>query len=159
MAKAGRVPGVRSKETLAENAARVIAFRLEELLSWRAALGDAEAVSDLHNMRIAAKRLRYALEALREVLGPETAPLVERVVALQDALGALHDADVAAARARAFLTAQAAGLPAPTIEAVGRYLSSREREVARLRRSLPVAWRPIVAPTFRRGLGRAVSTL
>ncbi|HEX5465106.1 MAG TPA: CHAD domain-containing protein [Candidatus Limnocylindrales bacterium] len=113
----------------------------------------------LHAMRMAAKRLRYALEAFREVLGPETSGLIERVVALQDLLGALHDADVAAGAARAFLTANAAASSSASIEAVGHYLGSQEREVARLRRQLPATWRPIVAPAFRRALGRAVSSL
>jgi hypothetical protein len=93
MAKAGRVPGIRPKETLAENAARVIAFRLEELLSWRAALGNAEAVSDLHNMRIAAKRLRYALEAF-EPCFPGTAPVLKDLTDIQEDLGTIHDLDV-----------------------------------------------------------------
>jgi CHAD domain-containing protein/predicted phosphodiesterase len=54
----------------------------------------AEAAARHHRLRIAAKRLRYAMEALRPLFG---APLEERlaeVKALQGILGALHDCDV-----------------------------------------------------------------
>ena len=57
-------------------------------------------VTTLHDLRIAAKWLRYTLEFVREALGSESAPVIERVVALQDHLGWLHDADVAAGLAR-----------------------------------------------------------
>jgi hypothetical protein len=93
MARAGRVPGIRPKETLAENAARVVAFRLDELLSWRSALGDAEAVTDLHDMRIAAKRLRYALEAFEPCFAGTPAVLKE-LTDIQEDLGTIHDLDV-----------------------------------------------------------------
>jgi hypothetical protein len=104
MAKAARVPGIRPRASLAENAARVIVFRLDEFLSWRGALDDPSAVTDLHNMRIAAKRLRYALEAF-EPCFPGTGPLLKDLVDIQEDLGTLHDLDVLGdlllARARA----------------------------------------------------------
>jgi hypothetical protein len=43
--------------------------------------------------------------------------------------------------------------------AIGRYLVSREREVARLRRTLNAPWRGVDGIGFRRGLGRVVSGL
>ena len=46
----------------------------------------------LHALRVDAKRLRYAIEFLAPVLGPRHELLVERLVALQDHLGALNDA-------------------------------------------------------------------
>jgi CHAD domain-containing protein len=141
-----------------DTAASRIWLTYETVRAYDGALRWAD-VATLHAMRIAVKRLRYALEAFREVLGPEAAGLIARTVTLQDALGALHDADVAASMAREFLAAHANRLPAQSIEAVGRYLISRERELVRLRRALPAAWRPIVSPTYRRSLGRAVSTL
>jgi CHAD domain-containing protein len=116
-------------------------------------------VATLHELRIEGKRLRYTLEFFREVLGPEAPHLIARVTTLQDHLGALHDADVAAHLARDFLAGSAAGLAPASIEAVGRYLASREREVARLRRTLPATWRPLMAESYRRALGRAVSVL
>ena len=57
-------------------------------------------VTTLHDLRIAAKWLRYTLEFVREALGRDAGPVIEKVVALQDHLGWLHDADVAANLAR-----------------------------------------------------------
>ena len=116
-------------------------------------------LATLHQLRIAGKRLRYSIEFFREPLGPDAALLITRVVALQDHLGALHDGDVAASLARAFLVERATRLSPESIAAVGRYLASREREVARLRRSLGPVWRRIVAVDYRRALGRATGRL
>jgi len=130
----------------------------EQLRAYDATLTWAD-VPTLHVLRIAGKRLRYTLEFFREVLGADAPALIARVTALQDHLGLLHDADVAAHLAREFLAGSASGLSAETIQAVGRYLASREKEVARLRRTLPAAWRPLVGDAFRRALGRAVSVI
>jgi CHAD domain-containing protein len=116
-------------------------------------------VTTLHDLRIAAKWLRYTLEFVREALGPESAPVIERVVALQDHLGWLHDADVAAGLARAFLVEHAGDLSEPESAAIGRYLVDRERELARLRRTVGPAWRGVSSLGFRRALGRLVAGL
>jgi len=113
----------------------------------------------LHELRITSKGLRYTLEFVRECLGPEVAALIARVVALQDHLGLMHDADVAASMTRAFLVDQAGRLSEVETAAIGRFLVDREREVVRLRRTVGTAWRPIVGVTFRRGLGRALAAL
>lgn len=48
----------------------------------------------LHEMRIAAKRLRYALELFAPCWDGATKPFAEEVAELQGALGELHDCDV-----------------------------------------------------------------
>jgi CHAD domain-containing protein len=116
-------------------------------------------VPTLHQLRIDAKRLRYALEFLKEALGPESQLLIKPVVALQDHVGALHDADVAAARARALLVESSSRLTPGERAAVARYLESRERELSRLRRTAHRPYGTIVAPTFRRRLARIVAAL
>jgi CHAD domain-containing protein len=116
-------------------------------------------VTTLHDLRIAAKWLRYTIEFVREALGPESAPVIERVVALQDHLGELHDADVAAGLARAFLVEHAGDLSEQESGAIGRYLVDRERELARLRRTVGPAWRGVSGLAFRRALGRLVAGL
>ena len=116
-------------------------------------------VETLHDLRIAAKWLRYALEFFGETLGPDGARLLQRVVALQDHLGLLHDADVATKLARDLLVARAGELSKPETEAIGAYLHSREREVARRRRALGPIWRAVNGAPFRRALGRATAAL
>jgi CHAD domain-containing protein len=116
-------------------------------------------VETLHQLRIASKWLRYDLEFFGETLGPDGARLTERVVALQDFLGCLHDADVAAKLARDVLVARAGELTGPERDAIGAYLHSREREVARRRRALGPVWRAVTGAPFRRALGRATAAL
>jgi CHAD domain-containing protein len=116
-------------------------------------------VETLHELRIAGKWLRYTLEFVREALGDESAPLIAKVTALQDHLGLLNDANVAASMARTFLVEHAGDLSGAESAAIGRYLVSREREVARLRRSVGPAWRGVAGIGFRRALGRVVAGL
>jgi CHAD domain-containing protein len=116
-------------------------------------------VTTLHDLRIAAKWLRYTLEFVRESLGRDAGPVIEKVVALQDHLGWLHDADVAAGLARAFLVEHAGDLTEAQSAAIGRYLVDRERELARLRRTVGPPWRGVSSMTFRRALGRVVAGL
>ena len=116
-------------------------------------------VTTLHDLRIAAKWLRYTIEFVREALGSDSAPVIERVVALQDHLGWMHDADVAAGLARAFLVDHADELTEAQSAAIGRYLVDRERELARLRRTVGPAWRGVTSLGFRRSLGRLVAGL
>jgi CHAD domain-containing protein len=116
-------------------------------------------VATLHDLRIAGKRLRYTLEFIRETLGPEATPLVARVVALQDHLGLLNDADVAATLARSFLVENAGELSETETHVIGRYLVSREQEVARLRRAVGGPWRGVAGLAFRRALGRVTAGL
>jgi CHAD domain-containing protein len=116
-------------------------------------------VETLHELRIAAKWLRYTIEFVKEPLGPDAGPLIERVVALQDHLGNLHDADVAAGLARSFLVERAGDLEDVETAAIGRYLMDRERELHRLRRTIGPTWRRVTGLAYRRSLGRVVAGL
>jgi CHAD domain-containing protein len=116
-------------------------------------------IETLHELRIAGKWLRYSLEFVREALGEGATPLITRVVALQDHIGLMHDADLSASLARTFLVDHGTELSSLETSAIGRYLVDRERETARLRRTIGQPWRGLVGPTFRRGLGRVVSGL
>ena len=94
MAKARPVPGLRPRATLLENARAIIAVRVAEMFSFADAIGDPARDEDLHNMRIAAKRLRYTLEMFRVCLGPDGPALIDSVKEIQDRIGVIHDADV-----------------------------------------------------------------
>jgi CHAD domain-containing protein len=116
-------------------------------------------VATLHELRIAGKWLRYSLEFVQEPLGDGAAPLIARVTALQDHLGLMNDASVAASMARTFLVEHAGDLSATENAAIGRYLVDRERQVARLRRTIGPTWRRVAGLTYRRALGRVVAGL
>jgi CHAD domain-containing protein len=116
-------------------------------------------VPTLHELRIAGKWLRYSLEFVQEPLGDGALPLIARVTALQDHLGLMNDANVSASMARTFLVEHAAALSTLESAAIGRYLVDREREVARLRRTIGAVWRGIAGLAYRRSLGRVVASL
>jgi triphosphatase len=141
-----------------DTAASRIWTAYEHVRAYEAVLRWAD-VPTLHQLRIAAKRLRYTLEFVREPLGEDAAPLIARVVALQDHLGFMNDAEVAATMARTFLVEHGNELTEPQAQSIGRYLVSREREVARLKRTVGTTWRGVAGLTFRRGLGRTVAIL
>jgi hypothetical protein len=89
--KARKVKGVDPTAPLADGAERIVRVRLDELCSFMPrALDDTNA---LHDMRIAAKRLRYALEATGGCFGPYASTAIKHVKAIQDVLGEIHDAD------------------------------------------------------------------
>lgn len=98
-------------------AKRYIAF---ERLRQRIDPADAEA---LHRMRVALKKYRYAVEALAPIVGGSTEVTLKTMKRFQDALGALHDADVLDKTIRA---------TAKSLEPAGR------RELLSLRRELVV---------------------
>jgi CHAD domain-containing protein len=116
-------------------------------------------VPTLHELRIAGKWLRYSLEFVQEPLGADAAPLIARVTALQDHLGLMNDASVAASMARTFLVEHTSDLSPTENAAIGRYLVDREREVARLRRTIGPTWRRVAGLGYRRALGRVVAGL
>jgi CHAD domain-containing protein len=62
-----------------------------------ASLDDEPAVSDLHRVRLLAKRTRYATEAVLDVFGRDARRFVEEVRGIQDVLGDMNDASVAVA--------------------------------------------------------------
>lgn len=92
--KARKVKKLDPAGPLAENAARIVRVRLDELRSFAPAALHADCVTELHDMRIAAKRLRYILEATEFCFGAAGPRARRRAKDLQDILGELHDCDV-----------------------------------------------------------------
>ena len=98
--KARRVKKLDPERTLAENAARIVPVRLDELRSFIPRALDPKEIEAQHDMRIAAKRLRYVLEATEFCFGRAGATGRRRARDLQDVLGELHDCDVMLPRIR-----------------------------------------------------------
>jgi CHAD domain-containing protein len=92
--KARKVKGLDPAGALADNAERIVRTRLAEVADLLAEAGDPAAVTALHDLRIAAKRLRYVLELTHPCFGPYAQSSIKRVKELQDLLGEIHDADV-----------------------------------------------------------------
>lgn len=102
--KAKRVKKLDRREPLADNAARIVRVRLKEMRSFVPAALEPHATAPQHDMRIAAKRLRYVLESTEFCLGRPAQTARRRVRDLQDLLGELHDCDVMLPRVEGHLT-------------------------------------------------------
>ncbi len=101
--KARRVKGLEPSGPLVENLERIVRVRLAELLAFMPRAADPAQVEALHDMRIAAKRLRYILEIAHPCFGDYARTAVNRVKDLQELLGELHDCDVQSEGLEAFL--------------------------------------------------------
>ena len=101
--KARKVKGLEPEGALADNAEKIVRVRLDELTSFMPKAADADEIVALHDMRIAAKRLRYVLEVTGSCFGPYANNAVKQVKDLQDLLGEIHDCDVQLPEVAAFL--------------------------------------------------------
>lgn len=99
--KARTVKGLDPAGPLEENLRRIVRVRLGEVRSFAGAAQDPQAVEELHDMRIAAKRLRYVLEMSEPVLGSPAHDGAKQARKLQDVLGEIHDCDELVPRVRA----------------------------------------------------------
>ncbi len=101
--KARRVKKLDPAGPLGDNAARLIQVRLDELVSFAPKALDPKRVKAQHDMRIAAKRLRYVLEVTGFCFGRPADTARRRARDLQDILGELHDCDVMLPRVQGHL--------------------------------------------------------
>jgi CHAD domain-containing protein len=108
----------------------------------------------IHEVRIAAKKLRYTLEAFKDALQPG-ATLIEEVTALQDAAGEMHDAIVAGDRARAILDHD--HLRSREKSAIDGFADAQSRLAQAQRPAIGKSLRTIRSREFRKALGRAVA--
>lgn len=79
---------------LYQNAYLFVSYRLQELLAYETHVAHPDRALELHEMRIAAKRLRYTLEIFAPAYNGALDRFAESVRALQQSLGDLHDCDV-----------------------------------------------------------------
>ncbi|MCX7706959.1 MAG: CHAD domain-containing protein [Anaerolineae bacterium] len=144
-------------------APRLIMERYEQVRAYEPVLRDGAPLPTYHMLRIDCKRLRYALEFFRPVLGPETPDLIKQVTAMQDLLGALQDAHVAEGLIQAFLAEQqderGKSLSQGTLAAVEDYLAEQRNRQQALLAQFPVPWSELIGADFRRALALAVAAL
>lgn len=142
--KARRVKHLEPAAALADNAERLVRVRLDELCAFVPAVLDPAHVTELHDMRIAAKRLRYVLEVTSEpCFGPYAKTAGKRAKELQDLLGEIHDCDIQLPRVE--------GLVAELRDADARELLHRAGDAPDLDPSLAAklphagSWRGLIA--------------
>ncbi|MGI8511840.1 MAG: CHAD domain-containing protein [Solirubrobacteraceae bacterium] len=101
--RARKVKGLNPNKPLSENGARIVSVRLRELCSFAEEARDPDEARAQHDMRIAAKRLRYVLELLEPCFSDVAREAAKEARRLQDLLGDIHDCDEMLPRAHAHL--------------------------------------------------------
>jgi len=71
-----------------------ISKRLDQFLSYEVYLQNPEYIKELHQMRIAAKQLRYALEIFAPIYLDQLENVIKSTRQAQQVLGEIHDCDV-----------------------------------------------------------------
>ena len=96
MAKARSIPGFADAASFREAAVRVVAVRTEEVFEHADHVLDTSDIERVHDMRVATRRLRAALEIFA-ICFPEGEhrKVLKEVKRLADALGERRDPDVA----------------------------------------------------------------
>ena len=84
MAKTHKVQGIHPKGPMYLNARRIAVFRIAELYGFVPYIHDPARADELHNMRIAAKRLRYTLEIFRICFGQDIDERIEDVKSVRE---------------------------------------------------------------------------
>lgn len=110
----------------------------------------SRAADDFHLLRIRCKRLRYALEFVSDIYEGETSKMVRRVVRLQDSLGLMQDARVAAERLRELATNEKTELSRTTIFVMGGIAERYGQEAERVRRSVPGHLEDLNGPSWQK---------
>jgi hypothetical protein len=128
MARAWSVSGLRADMRLQSVARRVLAVRIAEFYSYAPFIHDPARVTELHDMRIAAKRLRYTLEIFKVCFPVGIDDALAQVRGIQELLGEIHDADVLVP----FLSARLDAITAEERQALEARLHEESKEQARL---------------------------
>jgi len=110
VARARTIPDLAAEDTYAAAAAKIVAVRAQEIADHAHEVLDVADIERVHDMRVATRRLRAALEIFEPCFPPkEFGAALAQVKAIADALGERRDRDVTIAALEKF----AAGMPAP----------------------------------------------
>ncbi len=129
MAKARPITGLDPQAPTGKNARIIAKVRLEDLYSWESYVDNPYNIRELHNMRIAAKRLRYTFEVFEDALPVAGKSIVKELVQLQDELGDFHDSDVMIALLRLCLGSQDTATVPEAAQADGNKQHPKERSL------------------------------
>jgi CHAD domain-containing protein len=127
VAKARQIHGLSADGSYAAAAARIVAVRAQELVDHSAGVLDMGDIERVHEMRVATRRLRAALEVFEPCFpGKRFGQDLGEVKTLADALGERRDRDVAIA-ALEELAAKMAAPDRPGIDSLVDRLRAEQR--------------------------------
>ncbi|MFN8642866.1 MAG: CHAD domain-containing protein [Candidatus Binatia bacterium] len=146
-------------EPIAEAGRRAVKRAMRRLRKLGDGVGELPAAEDLHALRIRAKRLRYALEALKPISGREGRRMTKQLVRLQDVLGRFNDSMVAAATVRRYRDALPAKTPPATRQALSTIADAELRRAGAAQARFEAAWRRFTDRGARRRLRALLTAL
>jgi CHAD domain-containing protein len=152
MAKAKPIPDLNAERSYAEAAARIVSVRASELTEHAERVLDTGDIERVHDMRVATRRLRAALEIFEPCFpAKEYRETLAAVKRLADALGERRDRDVAIAALHAFNDQ----MPAPDRRGVGSLIEHLRDEQEQANRELA----PLVEQPHLRALRESLDQL
>jgi CHAD domain-containing protein len=127
MAKAAPIPELAAEDAYAAAAAKIVSVRAREVADHAHDVLDVNDIERVHDMRVATRRLRAALEIFEPCFPPkEFGAALARVKQIADALGERRDRDVAIATLEEFV----AGIAAPDRPGIQTLIEKLEYEQA-----------------------------
>jgi CHAD domain-containing protein len=130
---------IRQEISFRDNARDVLSDVLEAFYSH--APHDSADSEALHELRIAAKRLRYSMEFFESCYGKRLNNYIESIKELQELLGNIHDCDVMIELVQKRIKkASGSDLPAETASGFNEIIIDYERERAQLVETFTVLW-------------------
>jgi CHAD domain-containing protein len=146
--------GVIERPMLVRHVAQVVIYERSAMLRAYGAVIPEASLDTLHVMRIVGKYLRYALEAFAEVLGPEAKKVIQAIKVLQNHLGALQDARVAADLMRDYVESTD-----NQVGSISAYIAAREAERQQLQVQVSESWAAFNKPELWRALALSMAPL
>lgn len=152
-------------EALYRHASDSIRPRLDEFLAFDAIVARPECVTELHAMRIAAKRLRYTLETFGPLYASGLKSWLTAIRDAQETLGTIHDCDVWAQYLPTFLEEERGrvldfyGYARPytrLLPGIQTYLELRRAERVRLHLDFVNQWQKWQRKRFWQSLGETI---
>jgi CHAD domain-containing protein len=133
VAKAKPIPDLSAERSYAEAAARIVSVRASELTEQAQGVLDTGDIERVHDMRVATRRLRAALEIFEPCFPPkEYGDALGQVKRLADALGERRDRDVAIATLSGFNEQ----MPSPDRRGIGSLIDQLRDEQEEANREL-----------------------
>jgi CHAD domain-containing protein len=101
MARAKEIAGLACTDSFREAAGKILWTRFDEMMAFESRAVTGEDADAVHDMRVASRRLRAALEIFQDVFAPKQYRTLRRdVKRVADALGSVRDLDVLEERLR-----------------------------------------------------------
>lgn len=136
----GWTPNVEADAPLLEEAPRRLRRTYRKLRRRVRRIDKHSPTTALHQVRICAKRLRYAAEFFQVAYGKPAQRLAKRLTSLQDLLGDLQDSVVGTQRIHQAVQTEAAAWPAEASVALGRVVQRDLQRARQIRAKFPVAY-------------------